>query len=47
MYLKFLEEQLLNMWFMHDHAPPQFSLLVGEHLNGVYPVQRIGRSGPV
>lgn len=58
-YLQFLVEQLptlledlplqtrMNMWFMHDGAPPHFSLIVREHLNRVYPNKWIGRSGPV
>lgn len=58
-YLQFLQEQLpnlledlplqtrINMWFMHDGAPPHFSLIVREHLNTVYPDRWIGRSGPV
>lgn len=57
-YLQFLEQQLptlledlplqtrMDMWFMHDGAPPHFSLLVREHLNRVYPGHWIGRAGP-
>lgn len=54
-YLFFLQETLpnlledlplflrLNMWFMHDGAPPHFSLAVRQYLNTIYPNRWIGR----
>lgn len=59
LYHEFLLEQLpliledvdlqtrLNMWFMHDGAPPHFSLMAREHLNNAYPNRWIGRGGPI
>lgn len=59
LYLEFLQQQLPqlledvdiasreNMWFMHDGAPPHFSLIVRGHLNRVYPNRWIGRGGAV
>lgn len=59
LYHDFLLEQLplaledidiqtrLNMWFMHDGAPPHFSLQVREHLNNVFQNKWIGRGGPI
>lgn len=58
-YLAFLQEQLppllenvpLNvrqdMWFLHDGAPPHFSVEVRNHLNEVFPGRWIGRGGVV
>lgn len=36
-----------NLWFMHDGAPPHFSLDVRHHLNRKFPNRWIGRGGPV
>lgn len=59
LYLEFLQNNLQellenvpietrqNMWFMHDGAPPHFSVAVREHLNNVFPNHWIGRAGPV
>lgn len=59
LYLQFLQnnlQQLLedvplatrrNMWFMHDGAPPHFSIAVRQFLNNAYPNRWIGRGGPV
>lgn len=58
-YRHFLENELplllddipyqlrLQMYFMHDGAPPHFSLVAREYLNTVYPNRWIGRGGPV
>lgn len=40
-------ETRLNMYFLHDGAPPHFSVAVREHLNNVYPNRWIGRGGPI
>lgn len=57
-YLQFLQEELNNlleevplqirnnMWFMHDGAPPHFSVIVREYLDNRFPNQWIGRGGP-
>lgn len=57
-YLQFLQNDLpvlledvplltrQNLWFMHDGAPPHYSLAVREYLNNVYRNQWIGRGGP-
>jgi len=46
-----LEDVPLNLraasWFMHDGAPPHFSLAVREYLNQMYQERWIGRGGPV
>jgi len=34
-------------WFMHDGAPPHFSLVFREYLNQMYQEKWIGRGGPV
>jgi hypothetical protein len=34
------------MWFMHDGAPPHFSIRVREFLDNMYPAWWIGRGGP-
>jgi hypothetical protein len=56
-YQNFLENDLLTlledlplairacMWFMHDGAPPHFSITVRELLE-MYPARRTGRGGP-
>lgn len=36
-----------GMFFMHDGAPPHFSVNVRAHLNDFYPERWIGRGGPV
>lgn len=35
-----------RMWFMHDGAPPHFSVIVREFLNNVFPDHWIGRGSP-
>jgi len=35
------------MWFLHDEAPPHFSLRVRNHLNRHYPERWIGRGSSV
>lgn len=35
-----------DMWFMHDGAPPHFSLIVRDHLNHIFHNRWIGRGGP-
>lgn len=57
LYLEFLQNNLLdliehlplairrNMYFMHDGAPPHFSVAVRNHLNNVFPNRWIGRGG--
>lgn len=59
LYLEFLQndfhylvehlplETRRNMYYMHDGAPPHFSVAVREHLNTVYPNRWIGRGGPI
>lgn len=54
-YLQFLQNTLpdllddlpiqlrINMWYMHDGAPPHFSVNVRNYLNQVYPNKWIGR----
>uniref|UniRef100_V5GJV9 Transposable element Tc3 transposase n=1 Tax=Anoplophora glabripennis TaxID=217634 RepID=V5GJV9_ANOGL len=56
-YRRFLEDELpvllediplplrLQMYFMHDGAPPHFSLAAREYLNNIYPNRWIGRGG--
>jgi hypothetical protein len=34
------------MWFMHDGAPPHFSITAREFSENMYPAWRIGRGGP-
>jgi hypothetical protein len=34
-----------QMWFMHDGAPPHFSITVREFLDNMYPDRSIGRGG--
>lgn len=58
-YLQFLQNAFLDsiehlplatrqhMFFMHDGAPPHFSVAVRNHLNNVYPNRWIGRGGPI
>lgn len=36
-----------QMWFMHDGAPPHFSIIARDHLNNAYQNRWIGRGGPV
>lgn len=36
-----------QMWFMHDGAPPHFSITARDHLNNAYRNRWIGRGGPV
>lgn len=36
-----------QMWFMHDGAPPHFSIIARQHLQNVYGNRWIGRGGPV
>ena len=59
LYLEFLKDAFVDliedlpletrrdMYFMHDGAPPHFSVSVREHLNNVYPNRWIGRGGPI
>lgn len=59
LYLQFLQnafrdliehlplETRQRMYFMHDGAPPHFSVAVRDHLNNVYPNRWIGRGGPI
>lgn len=54
-YLNFLQQTLpdlledlpliarQNMWFMHDGAPPHFTLAVRQHLHEIFPEHWIGR----
>jgi hypothetical protein len=35
-----------HMWFMHDGAPPHFSITIREFLDNVYPARWIARGGP-
>ncbi|KZC12728.1 hypothetical protein WN55_05355 [Dufourea novaeangliae] len=35
------------MWFMHDGAPPHYTIAVREHLNEYFGDRWIGRGGPV
>jgi len=37
----------VGMWFMHDGAPPHFSCIAHQYLNGHFPGKWIGRNGPV
>lgn len=58
-YRQFLEEELPGlleevpifvrnqMWFMHDGAPPHFSIQVRNFLNQIFNNRWIGRGGPV
>ena len=58
-YLQFLQQNLNNlledvpldrrmqMWYMHDGAPPHFNRLVRQHLTNVFGPRWIGRGGPV
>lgn len=58
MYRNFLEETLpeflqdvplatrIAMWFMHDRAPPHFSLVARDFLTATYGDDWIGRGGP-
>jgi hypothetical protein len=34
-----------QMWFMHDSAPPHFTIAVSEHLHSIYLEQWVGHSG--
>ena len=36
-----------RMWFLHDGAPPHFSLTARQFLNDIYPGRWIGRGGPI
>lgn len=36
----------LEMWYMHDGAPPHYSISVRDYLNQMYPDRWIGRGGP-
>lgn len=36
-----------QMWFMHDSAPPHFSIIARQHIQNVYGNRWIGRGGPV
>lgn len=36
-----------QMYFMHDGAPPHFSIMARDHLNNTYRNRWIGRGGPV
>lgn len=59
LYLQFLQNDLNNllddvpyqdrvqMWFMHDGAPPHYSNLVRDHLTERFGDRWIGRGGPV
>jgi hypothetical protein len=40
-------ENRLDVWFMHDGAPPHFSNNVKDYLNNTYGRKWIGRNGPV
>lgn len=40
-------ETRLNMWFLHDGAPPHISVEVRRHLNQTFPDRWIGRYAPV
>lgn len=58
-YLQFLQQNLNNllddvpidrrmqMWYMHDGAPPHFNRIVRQHLTNVFGPRWIGRGGPV
>ena len=58
-YLQFLRDDLPElledvplglvnrMWFMHDGAPPHFSIAVRNYLNATFPLRWLGRGGPV
>lgn len=58
-YLQFLQQNLNNlledvhldrrmqMWYMHDGAPPHFHRVVRQHLTNVFGPRWIGRGGPV
>jgi hypothetical protein len=58
-YLNFIVSTLLElledvplrgraqMWFMHDGAPPHFTITVREHLHNTYPEQWIGHGGTI
>ncbi|GBN30394.1 hypothetical protein AVEN_30435-1 [Araneus ventricosus] len=37
----------IDMWFMHDRAPAQFSSTIRHFLNATYPARWMGHSGPV
>lgn len=58
-YTEFLQNELPNlcedlpldirrdMWFMHDGAPPHFSLIARQQLNNIFENRWIGRGGPI
>lgn len=40
-------DMLENVWYMHDGAPPHYSIVAREYLNEIFPRRWIGRGGPV
>jgi hypothetical protein len=39
--------QIANMWFQQDGAPPHFALIARAVVDEKYPIRWIGRGGPV
>jgi len=37
----------VGIWFVHDGASPNFSLIARQYLNGHFPGKWIGRNGPI